>query len=549
MIKLIQAIALCVMFAATAHARELTDDQWREDITAAAEAIREHHPDPFRGLTSEEFDEQVTALIEDLPGLSDKDAALRLAALISLIEDGHTRLALPRAIPELGFNPAHSQDKPAHDALMFSSLPFRFYLFEEGLFIVEAAAGFSDYIGAKVVKFGNMPAEDAIAAIRPILYAENDYSAKLYAADRLSLPDVLKHFGVIDNADLVSLTLERNGETEIMGVTPHAGGGETETVQAVFTRPPLAMRNKDQKKWHTRIPGEKAWYIKFDELEMFSSPLIADFMTETLRQAQRAGAEKVLLDLRDNHGGTASFNSSIINALSRSEYNEYGRLYVLVGRETFSAASMLMVAFEEYAHAVFVGEPSGARPTSYGDPMRVQLPNSGLTLRTSTLVWPSSFAGDFRPFIDAHVDAPPNAADYFSGEDPAIKAALAYSAPSTPAAQMAELFDKGKLQSGLIRFYSWLRSPIEGAREDAVDELIDYGHDYLDKGELQKGRFMMVMARDYFPTSAEARAGLGRAMELNDNLESAKERYEEALELDRRNRAAREGLARLSAQQ
>ena len=550
MLKSITTLALCLLltsFAAVAQPRELTDSQWAEDITAAIDAIRADHPDPFRETTSEDFDEKAAALIEELSALSDKDIALRLAALVALVEDGHTRLALPRSIPELGFNPAHSTDEPAHKAITFSSLPFRFYLFEEGLYIVEAVNGFEDAIGAKVVMFGDTPAADAVAEIRPILYAENDFTAKLYAADRLALTDVLRHFGFIDNT-AVTLTLELNGETETLSVPPHSGG-EYEIVKAEYETPPLTKQNNDKKRWYARIPGERALYIKMDEIEMFPETPTADFMADALQEAQRIRARKILLDLRDNTGGSASFNAAIVNAFAQSEYNDYGRLFVLTGRQTFSAASMLMVAFEEYVNAIFVGEPSGARPTTYGDPRRVRLPNSGLTLRTSTLVWPSSFAGDFRPFIETHIDAPPTAADYFSGEDSAIAAALAYVPPDGPAAQMAELFEKEKLQSGLIRFFTWLRSPIDGSHEEAADDLIAHGHDYLDMEELQKGRFMMAMARDYFPTNADARAGLGRAMELNDDPESAHERYLEALELDPTHQGAKEGLARLAVQE
>ena len=175
MFKSITTLVLCLLlmpFAAVAQGRELTDDQWREDIATAVDAIRADHPDPFCGLTSEEFDEQVGTLNEELPALSDKDIALRLAALIALIEDGHTRLSLPRSIPELGLNPAHSNDEPAHKSMTFSNLPFRFYLFEEGLYIVETINGFEEYIGARVVKFGDTASEDAITAVRPILYAE-----------------------------------------------------------------------------------------------------------------------------------------------------------------------------------------------------------------------------------------------------------------------------------------------------------------------------------------------------------------------------------------
>ncbi len=552
MIRFLATLVLCFALApfwVNAQSRDLTDGQWREDIAAAVEAIRNDHPDPFRGLTSEEFDDKVATLMDELPTLlNDKDVALRLAELVALIEDGHTRLSLPRSVPELGFNPAHSVDEPAHDSLTFRSSPFRFYLFEEGLFIVEATNGHEEYIGAQVLKFGNTPAEEAVSAVRSILYAENDYTAKIYAADRLALIGVLSHFGLISDRNKVALTLNRDGEVETRLFTAILDDTyEIATVEHDVQ--PLAKRHRDKKRWFAPIPGERALYIKMDEIEMFPETPTADFMAEALGEARRLNATKILLDLRDNTGGSSSFNAAIVNAFAQSEYNEYGRLYVLTGRKTFSAASMLMVAFEEYLNAIFVGEPSGARPTTYGDPRRSVLPNSGLTLRTSTLTWPSSFAGDFRAYIETHLDAPPTAAEYFSGHDSAIAAALAYSPPTGPAAQMAELFEKDKLQSGIIRFFTWLRSPIDGSHEDAAKDLIAYGHAYLDEEELRKGRFMMAMARDYFPTNADARAGLGRAMELNDDPESARARFNEALEIDPDHQSAKDGLVRLADQE
>lgn len=550
--RFIVTLVLCFLFTpvwANAQTRALTDSQWQEDIATAVEAIRNDHPNPFRGLTSEEYDVEVARLMDELPTLrTDKDVALRLAALVALIEDGHTRLSLPRTVPELGFNPAHSNDEPAHDSMTFGSLPFRFYLFEEGLFIIEATDAFEAYIGAQVVKFGDTLAEEAVVAVRPVLYAENDYTAKIYAADRLALIDVLHHFGLSQDTSSASLTLDRNGDVETQSFEVVRDDAYA-IATAQHDGHPLTNRHREKKRWFAQVPDERALYIKMDEIEMFPETPTADFMADALGEARRLNVRKIILDLRDNTGGSSSFNAAIINAFAQSEFNEYGRLYVLTGRTTFSAASMLMVAFEEYVNAIFVGEPSGARPTSYGDPRRVRLPHSGLTLRVSTLVWPSSFAGDFRPFIETHLDAPPTAANYFSGRDSAIAAALAYAPPEGPAAQMAELFEKDKLQSGIIRFFTWLRTPLDESHERAADDIIAYGHAYLDDGELRKGRFMMAMARDYFPTNADARAGLGRAMELNDDPESARGLYDDALEIDTSHQGARDGLARLRARE
>ena len=540
------ASAILVLSMENAAARNIDDAAWREDITAAADHIVANHPAPFHNVSKEEFDHQVATLIAETPQLEDKDIALRLAAIVASLADGHSRLSLPREHPELSFLQGHTgPDAAPNEALFFSTLPFRFFLFEEGLHIVEATVEYEEYIGAKVIKIGEMAVEDAVERVTPILFAENEMGVKLLAADRLALPQVLRHFGIVDDEDRISLTLEQGGETKVINVAP-LGAEDLLNIVSAEVRPaifsPIAS---GVKKIHHRIPGERAWYIRVDEIEAFPELILADFMAEALRAAKRARAQRVILDLRRNQGGTSSFNPAIINSLAQSDFNAVGKLYVLVGRETFSAATMLVNSFEQYANAVLVGEPSAGRPSHYGDPRRLVLPNSGLTLRSSTLYWQSWLAGDFRDYVDTHVDAAPMAIDYFNGEDAAIEAALSYEAPKGVANQMAALFDQGKMQSGLLRFLGWLNAPTKDGH-DAVADLVAHGHRYFDEGELRKGRFMMVMARDYYGGNADAHAGLGRSMELHDEPELAKARYEHALTLDPDNAVALAGLARLA---
>lgn len=50
------------------------------------------------------------------------------------------------------------------------------------------------------------------------------------------------------------------------------------------------------------------------------------------------------------------------------------------------------VDVEQSTDAVFVGEPTGARPNLYGDVRPVQMPSSGLVAHVSSRYWPK--AGD-----------------------------------------------------------------------------------------------------------------------------------------------------------
>ncbi len=539
-------IMFMVMMINGALAQPMTDAQWREDIAVVVDTIRSDHPDPFARIEEAEFETMHQALLNDLPTLSDNDTALRLAALVAAIEDGHSRLSIPRSHDGLAFLQGHSgPNEAARDGILFSVLPFRYFLFEDGLHIVETAKGYEDYLGAKVLQIGKVDAAKAVELVRPILFVENDQGARLLAADRLALPDVLTHFDIVEDASSVPLTLELNGTTQSIMVAPLPADTELETVGPQWASPPLASLNAGSKKWHQRVPRQRAWYIQLNEIEAFPDFPLSDFMGDALRQARRNGAQKIILDLRHNQGGTGSYNAAVINAIAQSRYNEYGKLFVVIGRETFSAAAMLINDFEKFTNVIFVGEPAGARPSHYGDPTKLVLPNSGLTLRVSTIYWQSWLAGDFRDAINTHIDAHPTAADYFAGHDAAIAASLAYTPPPTAPAQMAELFDKDKVQAGVTRLLGWINSPLSGPH-DGAEELVAIGHDYLDAGDFRRGRYMMVMARDFFPTHAPVFAGLARAQELNGDLETAGRNYERALNIDPENAVALAGRQRLA---
>jgi hypothetical protein len=102
---------------------------------------------------------------------------------------------------------------------------------------------------------------------------------------------------------------------------------------------------------------------------------------------------------------------------------------VLIDAKTFSAAQNLVNAMERWAPAVIVGEPTGAAPSGYGDSKRIVLPESGLTLRVSSLYWQDTGPLDKRDATLPHVAAPRTVADLQSGRDPALAAIARFAQP------------------------------------------------------------------------------------------------------------------------
>src|SRR5690606_3086298 len=182
--------------------------------------------------------------------------------------------------------------------------------------------------------------------------------------------------------------------------------------------------------------------------------------------------------LRYNSGGNGYLNRSLVLALSRSErINQFGRLYTLIGRETFSAAQMLANDLEYYTNTLFVGEPSGSSPSAYGDSRKMQLPNSKLTIRASTIYWREWNANEKRPWTAPDIPVGYTSADYLAGRDPALETVLRLA----PDAGITKLLQEVHQQAGFepaTWMYSRLLQDTRTSRHDVAKLEKEFG-DYL----------------------------------------------------------------------
>jgi hypothetical protein len=80
---------------APAVQRYMTAAQWREHLHYLADQIQRVHPHPFHHVSQAELAAEVSALDMDILTLSDHDIEVRLARLIAMLGEGHSRLSLP----------------------------------------------------------------------------------------------------------------------------------------------------------------------------------------------------------------------------------------------------------------------------------------------------------------------------------------------------------------------------------------------------------------------------------------------------------------------
>ena len=106
--------------------------------------------------------------------------------------------------------------------------------------------------------------------------------------------------------------------------------------------------------------------------------------------------------------------------------NKRGKLFIVIGRRTFSAAQNAATLLERHTEAIFVGEPTGSSPNFIGEGVSFTLPYGNVFVSLSDLYWQSGWPRDRRKWIAPLLYTPPSFAAYRVNRDPAMEAILDY---------------------------------------------------------------------------------------------------------------------------
>jgi tetratricopeptide (TPR) repeat protein len=133
-----------------------------------------------------------------------------------------------------------------------------------------------------------------------------------------------------------------------------------------------------------------------------------------------------VIDVRENTGGNGALNRyPVQQILRRPALDRPDRLFVIIGRRTFSAGQQFTNLLEAWTQATLVGEPTGQRPSQYGDHRPLPLPGVGLTVQISSIYHQAPNEFDQRSFVPPRIYTPLDSRSYRNGSDPAMAAVLA----------------------------------------------------------------------------------------------------------------------------
>ena len=374
---------------------DLTPAQWREDIHAFSRELLQRHANPFHSTTREAFEAAVRDLSDRVEALDDLDVVVGLHRLTALIGDGHTFL--------------HTFDR-------YRWLPVHVVWFGDELRVVRTVGAYRQILGTRVVDLDGHDVKEVHRRLQPLIpHAENEWFVLHQSAFLFSRLEPLIAVKVLRGVGPAPFTFEDDTGTKfVVNVEPVA---PDERVSWIETTPrPLFLDQPDSPFWFTYLRDRDTVYVNFRRYDD-----IAKRAGDLVRFIETQHPSRVVIDMRQNPGGNYTLvREHLIYRLQFMAWlNRPGGLYVITGRETFSAAMTNVTDFRRETAAILVGEPTGARPNGYQELATFTLPNSQLRVSCSILHY--RFQENDLPAVmpDQRID--PSWTAFREGRDPAME--------------------------------------------------------------------------------------------------------------------------------
>ncbi len=518
-------VAVAVAALRPARAAEPSAEDWREDLNTLAEQLPRVHANAFHAISREEWLRRVAALDRDIPALTRNQICVRLMQLVAAIGDGHTSLS-PFYLPELGFHAA----------------ALRFYAFSDGIFVRAADAAHRDLVGARLIRVGNLSVDEAFARVATAVSHDNEEGLKQVVPLAFGVGELLDGLGVNEGAGEISYGFEKDGKTFTarvpvtipLGHAAHAGGsqwidppGWIDARNVAAGPVPAWLENPADFYWMNYRESTGTLYVQYNAVANKPDEPIAAFFDRVFRFAGQHRVERFVLDLRHNAGGDSYYNTPIVRGLLHSGLDARGRLFVLIGRSTFSAAQNLVNDLSKYARPTYVGEPTGSRPNQYGDHDPVALPRSGLVVMVSTFFHQDAGKHDRRSWTAPHISSPLSFSQYRRNEDPAMEIVERYRSVATALAGPIRSGDAAEIEQA----YSAFKQGPETAWIDTEREINDLGYETMGQRNLAVAERLFRLNVSSYPQSVNAHDSLGEVYLAEGKLDLAREEYRRVLAL------------------
>ncbi len=340
---------------------------WKSDIDFYHAHLEQNHIDLYHNISKAEFESELAGLKTSLPHYNKHQVMVEMMRITRLVGDGHT------LYPYWG--------------KAYSRFPVYFKLFGNDLRVIKTSVEYAHLMGQKLMSIEGTEVGELIPKIAPVVQGVDNYhSYENYLTSTINVAEVL--FGLeitkqLSSADFEFTDGQGNNQSIILNAVAHNKLKDLKTV--VLNKRPLNLDMPIASKdgiWLSADLQTNTAYIKFNSYPGYFKMLL--FSNKVKKELIRHEIKNLIVDFRENGGGNFFEGLVLAQMLVTVDNLDWKNgIYVLIGKETFSAGVSNAAQYKQILNAKLVGEPTGGNPYGYQDADRFLLPNANWPVQYS----------------------------------------------------------------------------------------------------------------------------------------------------------------------
>uniref|UniRef100_UPI003565AF30 S41 family peptidase n=1 Tax=Ancylomarina sp. TaxID=1970196 RepID=UPI003565AF30 len=372
-------ITILLVLLSTLLYSQNSEIDWKADIEFLKNELPKKHKDFFTVRTYNDFDDELNEIVSKLNRLEDFEIILSIQQVIASFGDSHTHIE---------FSKLFDQEK---------SLPLKLYWFKNGLHILATSQKNKLILGKKITSINDYPIAQICDSLETLFTVDNSAMSKMFVPKLLNNGALLEFFGFAKNG-VYELGLE-DDNASFSKSTVQIERITKENQQALIPNTkPYCLQHQRDVFIQNYIEKDSIYYIQYNKCasrelmikfghpeKAKKYPSFTEFENKIFHTIKEQPIKQFVFDMRFNGGGSSAQGTEFVKKISQiKEINSKGKLYVVIGRKTFSSAIINAIDFKNQTEVILVGEETSGKPNHFGEIRSFDLPHSKLNVTYST---------------------------------------------------------------------------------------------------------------------------------------------------------------------